>query len=129
MLFRSIWAVMLSDFSWDNSITADGKGTIFLALYGDNTINAYDESTGSLIWSYKLHASSLSFNAYHNNVVFISDTRGYVYALDSTFGTLLWEKKIGNTIDISSPSISNGLLFIGTRDFEEGAFFVLNETN
>jgi len=123
-----IWSVTLSDFSWDNSITADGKGRIYLALYGDNTINAYNETTGSLLWSYRLHAGSLSFNAFYDNVIYISDTRGYVYALNATTGALLWENKIGNTIDISSPSISCGLLFIGTRDFEEGALFILNAT-
>jgi outer membrane protein assembly factor BamB len=124
-----IWDAVLSDNSWDNSITADGKGHIFLAIYYDNTMNAYDEDTGALLWSYELHGGSLSFNAYHNNVIFISDTSGYVYALNSSSGALLWEKKIGNTIDISSPTLSGGLLFIGTRDFEGGAFFALNETN
>ena len=124
-----MWEVSLSDFSWDNSITADGKGHIFLALYGDRTINAYNEETGVLLWSYQLHGRSLSFNAYHDNVLFISDTSGYVYALNSSNGILLWEKKIGEVIDISSPSISGGLLVIGTRDFKEGAFFALNETS
>jgi outer membrane protein assembly factor BamB len=124
-----IWEVSLSDFSWDNSITADGKGHIFLALYADRTINSYNEYTGELLWSYRLHDRSLSFNAYHNNVLFISDMSGYVYALNSSTGALLWEKKIGNVFDISSPSISGGLIFIGTRDFDEGAFFALNETN
>ena len=37
-------------------------------------------------------------------------------------------KKIGNTIDISSPTLSNDLMFIGTRDGEKGAFFVLNKS-
>jgi len=126
---RMIWEVPLSGFSWDNSITADGKGHIFLALYEDRTMNAYDEETGDLLWSYQLHDSSLSFNAYHDNVVFISDTSGYVYALNGSTGALIWEKKIGHTIDISSPSISGGFLVIGTRDFEQGSFFALNETN
>lgn len=124
-----IWEVTLSDFSWDNSITADGAGMIYLALYGDRTINAYDEATGDLVWSYQLRRGSLSFNAYHNEVLFISDTSGYVYALDSASGTFIWENKLGDVIDISSPTISGGLLFIGTRDFEEGSFFALDESN
>ncbi len=123
-----LWEVYLPDFSWDNSITADGDGHIFIAVYHDGSINAYMEDTGSLLWSYQLHARSLSFNAYHNHVIFIADTSGYVYALDASSGILLWETKIGGICDISSPSISGGLLFIGTRDFEEGALFALNET-
>jgi len=124
-----IWDISLSDFSWDNSITADDEGHIFLALYGDRTINAYNENDGSLIWSNKLNGRSLSFNAYHNNRIYISDTSGYVYAFNSTTGSLIWENKIGDIIDISSPTLSNNLLLIGTRDFNEGAFFALNVTN
>jgi outer membrane protein assembly factor BamB len=123
-----IWSRTLSAGPWDNSITADDKGRIFLAIYGDQTMNAYSEDDGYLLWSYALHGRSLSFNAYHNDVVFIADTAGYVYALDAVDGTLRWEKKLGNTFDISSPSLSGGLLFIGTRDGTEGAFFALNET-
>jgi len=122
-----IWNVTLSGFSWDNSITADGNGRIYLALYQGRTMNAYDEYTGDLLWTYRLHGNSLSFNAYHDNVVFISDTAGYVYALNVTTGTLIWEKKLGDTFDISSPSISGGFIVIGTRDFEDGAFFMLDE--
>jgi len=125
---QEIWGRPLSAGPWDNSITADGKGHIFLAIYYDNTLNTYYESNGSLLWSYRLHGGSLSFNAYHKGVVFISDTSGYVYSLNATTGSLLWENKIGSDIDISSPTLSGGLLFIGTRDGDHGAFFALNKT-
>lgn len=122
-----IWKITLSDFSWDNSITSDNMSHIFLTLYGDSTINSYSENDGSLIWSYKLHAQSLSFNAYHNGVIFISDTMGFVYALNSDTGELIWENRIAGNFDISSPTASGGLIFIGSRDFEDSAFFVLDE--
>jgi len=125
---NEIWSRLLSAGPWDNSITADGKGHLFLALYYDATLNAYYESNGSLYWTYQLHGGPLSFNAYHHGVVFISDTSGYVYALNATQGSLLWETKIGGDCDISSPTLSGGLLFIGTRDGADGAFFALDET-
>jgi len=117
----------LSAGPWDNSITADGSGHLFLGLYYDSTLNAYYESNGTLIWTYHLHGGPLSFNAYHNGVIFIADTSGYVYALNATRGSLLWETKIGSDCDISSPTLSGGLLFIGTRDEADGAFFALDE--
>jgi outer membrane protein assembly factor BamB len=126
---NEIWSRQLSAGPWDNSITADGKGHLFLALYYGSTLNAYYESNGSLYWTYQLHGGPLSFNAYHQGVVFISDTSGYVYALNATRGSLLWETKIGGDCDISSPTLSGGLLFIGTRDGVNGAFFALNETS
>jgi outer membrane protein assembly factor BamB len=122
-----MWSIELSGGPWDNSITADGEGRIFLAIYGDRSMNAFNELDGKRIWTYDLYGFPLSFNAYHEGVVFIADTSGYVYALNATNGILIWENKIGDTIDISSPTLSNGLLFIGTRDFSEGAFFALNE--
>ena len=88
---------------WDNSITADGKGSLFLAIARNNTLNAYDEQTGARLWSFDLKASPLSFNAFHNNVVFISDIKGWVYAVHSASGALKWKIKIGEKIDISSP--------------------------
>jgi len=126
---KKIWEVSIPKLSWDNSITSDGEGHIFLAIYNDESINSYDEDTGELLWRFQLHDKSFSFNAYHNNVVFISDLGGYVYAINASSGSLIWEKKIGNSCDICSPTISGGLLFIGTRDFCEGALFALNETS
>jgi len=123
-----IWNISLSSGPWDNSITADGEGRIFLAINWDKSMNAYNETDGSLLWTYTLHHYSLSFNAYHNGVVFIADDIGYVYAIDSTDGSLIWENKIGDCIDISSPTIGGGLIFIGTHDSSKGAFFALNES-
>jgi hypothetical protein len=80
-----------------------------------------------LIWDYDLHGRSLSFNAYHDGVVFISDTGGYVYALDASSGDLIWENHVAGTFDISSPTLSGGLIFIGSRDHGDSAFFALDE--
>ncbi len=125
---KLIYKIELPGGPWDNSITADNKGRIFIAIYSSYSINAYNETDGSLLWSTPLHAGSLSFNAYHNGMVYIADTMGYLYALNSTNGSIVWEKKLGNKFDISSPTISGGIIFIGTRDWENSAFFAINET-
>jgi len=122
-----VWEKALAAGPWDNSITADGKGRLFLAIAGNNTLNAYDEQTNARLWSFDLEACPLSFNALHKGIVFISDTKGWVYALHSTSGALKWKIKIGEKIDISSPTLARGLVFIGTRDKEKGGFFALNE--
>ncbi len=125
---QELWNVSLSAGPWDNSITADGQGRIFLAIYFDSTMNAYSEYNGQLLWTYPLHGGSLSFNAYHNGRVFIADTLGYVYALNASTGHLIWESMVGGCCDISSPTLSGGLLCIGTRDGLDGAFYALNES-
>ena len=112
---------------WDNSITSDSDGRLFLARFYSSTIYCFDEFDGSLIWTYNLNGRSLSFNAYHDGIVFISDVLGYVYALDASSGDLIWENHVAGSFDISSPTISGGLIFIGSRDFFDGAFYVLNE--
>jgi outer membrane protein assembly factor BamB len=124
-----IWDVIFPSGSgpWDNSITSDSQGRIFLTRYYSSTIYCFDEFDGSLIWSYNLHGRSLSFNAYHDGIVFISDTFGYIYALDGISGNLIWENQVAGNFDISSPTISGGLIFIGSRDFFDGAFYVIDE--
>jgi outer membrane protein assembly factor BamB len=122
-----IWSKDLSGGPWDNSITADGFGRLYLAIMGDTTMNAYRESDGGLLWSRSLHAYSLSFNAFHNDRVFIADNEGWVYCFEAPTGTLQWETKVGGVCDISSPTLSNGLLFIGTRDQTDGALLALSE--
>jgi outer membrane protein assembly factor BamB len=124
---KPAWEKTLAAGPWDNSITADNKDRLFLAIARNNTLNAYDEQTGARIWSFDLKACPLSFNAFHKQVVFISDTNGWVYAVHSTSGTLKWKTKIGDKTDISSPTLAGGLVFIGTRDGEKGGFFALDE--
>jgi len=125
---HEVWHIDLPGGPWDNSITTDGQGRLFLAPYGSSSLLAYRESNGSFLWQYPLHSNSLSFNAYHNGVVYIADTDGYVYALTASTGQLFWETKIGGVCDISSPTLSGGLIFIGTRDGPDGAYYALNET-
>jgi len=125
---QAIWTVTLSSGPWDNSITTDGHGRLFLAIYADSTMNAYRDSDGGLIWSKPLYAPPLSFNAYHNGHVFIADTGGHVYCFNATDGTEIWETPVGSDCDISSPTLSGGLLFIGTRDGPDGAYLALDES-
>ncbi len=125
---QPIWTVILAAGPWDNSITTDGDGRLFLAIYYASTMNAYRDSDGGLIWSRPLHGGPLSFNAYHNGHVFIADTSGTVYCFNAADGAPIWETKIGGDCDISSPTLSGGLLFIGTRDAANGAYYALNET-
>jgi outer membrane protein assembly factor BamB len=124
---QNIWTKTLSSGPWDNSITTDNHGRLFLAIWGDSTMNCYRDSDGSLLWTRPLHASPLSFNAYHQGHVFIADTSGTVYNFNATNGAPIWETKIGDDCDISSPTLAGGLLFIGTRDGQNGAFYALDE--
>ncbi|MGC9602711.1 MAG: DUF2341 domain-containing protein [Minisyncoccia bacterium] len=114
-----IWAETLSNATWDNSITYDGdNNALYLAMYSDNGVASYDLN-GNLRWHKSLNCSPLSDTAYHNNVVFFSDTCGYVYALNEANGNNVWGPvRIGDGVsdgtDIGSVTISGGLIFIGT---------------
>jgi outer membrane protein assembly factor BamB len=122
------WIVPTNGGPWDNSITTDGQGHLFMAIYYASSINCYSTDDGSLIWTRSLHGGPLSFNAYHDGHLFIADTQGYVYSYLALDGSLIWQTKIGDDCDISSPTLSGGLLFIGTRDGSDGAYYALNET-
>lgn len=45
-----------------------------------------------------------------------------VYALNASTGALLWLYPTGSTIDISSPAVANGIVYVGSGDGNVYAF-------
>ena len=58
-------------------------------------------------------------------VVYIGANDGTVYALDAQTGLSLWSYKAGNTV-YSSPSVVNGVVYIGGDTSGYGSVFALN---
>ncbi len=145
-----VWHKTIAGRLWDNSITySPDHDALFMAMYfGDasfyditsNHIASYDMD-GNERWVKSLHCPSISYTAYHDNKVFFADSCGWVYAIHPDTGDVIWERQIGkstnaeNEIDISSPVIANGNVFIGTKgegndtvdSRGRGAFWILDE--
>jgi outer membrane protein assembly factor BamB len=86
-------------------------------------VYALKTSTGELLWSYKtgniVHSSPV---LYHDKLV-VGSFDGHVYALLGTDGGLVWRfKSVGHRYFPKgemqgSPAVGNGLVYIGSRDY------------
>lgn len=91
----------------------------------DGYIYSIDAELGYLIWKTAtghITSSPLAFG----DLVYLSDLRGSVYALDISTGETKWEYKKGDRVFTSpmssSPAISDGILYIGSTNNNVYAF-------
>ena len=57
-----------------------------------------------------------------NNVVYVGNECGRVYALNATTGAKIWDYDTGYIIE-SSPAVANDVIYIGSND---GKLYALN---
>ena len=91
---------------WNNTVYAG---------CGDDTLYAFDASSGEVLWKFGTKESIESSPATANGVVYFGSDDGYFYAVDATTGQLKWEYKTGSSVS-SSPAIVNGLVYVGSDD-------------
>lgn len=98
---------------WGNPALANG--VIYATNNNPYQLEARDENTGSLLWSWQPQdTAETSFTGdvvATNNLVFIS-TNMHVYAIDMTSHTPVWSYSKPGEMAISK----NGILYIATRD-------------
>jgi outer membrane protein assembly factor BamB len=91
---------------------------------------ALDRSSGKVRWFKALGRTSRSkigsSPAYANGRLFVATYDGYVYALRSSNGKVLWRKKIGGQF-YSTPAVSGTRLFIGNKS--NGRVYCLSTRN
>jgi len=90
---------------------------------GDGSVYALKTSTGELLWTYKtgdvVHGAPV---LYHDTLV-VGSFDGYAYALHAADGKLIWKfKSVGHRYFPKgemqgSPAVGNGLVYIGSRDY------------
>ncbi len=125
---KPLWAKMIQE-TW---VLAAGDGMIiFLDEYIPRSaplpplITAYQATTGQRLWSYQQHPRSGKFHAFQQEI--IADGKVYaaldsqVLVLQSSSGSLLWQKTFTNTSLLSSPVVSgNTLYFVGSGSSDTG---------
>ncbi|MBN1322953.1 MAG: PQQ-binding-like beta-propeller repeat protein [Methanotrichaceae archaeon] len=82
---------------------------------GDDSLDCYNASDGSLIWRAEVESSVKSSPLVVGDMVYFGTHNGLVYALDASDGREIWTYDTGAYM-MSSPSFSEGLLFIGSDD-------------
>lgn len=98
-------------------------------------VSAYQAETGALLWqSPNLNAGSNALPTIANGVAYLGSSNGYLYALRTTNGSLLWRVSVTPGSLWVSPQVSNGLLYaIGSSQpggsIDSGLLFALDSSS
>ncbi|WP_088052320.1 outer membrane protein assembly factor BamB family protein [Virgibacillus dakarensis] len=79
------------------------------------TFYAYDIKTGEQLWKFKNEVMKAPPVA-QDGVVYFSNTKGFVYALDAESGEVVGKKELGGKLAPAGPIIINDTLFVGSQD-------------
>jgi outer membrane protein assembly factor BamB len=113
-----IWQVDASEAGPLEEVTTVADGRVFALTFGGD-LQAFDAGTGALDWTVHVGQYPRPAVAVANGVVFaVIDAIGdaSVAAIDAATGAVLWSSStLGEFIFNASPTVANGLVFIGTE--------------
>jgi outer membrane protein assembly factor BamB len=89
----------------------DGSVSAFKS--GRGGLTAVDAATGAVAWQPKLPSMDFGAATVANDVVFISDYAGTIYAFDTETGKTLWSHKTPAGIN-SFPAVDGDTLLVGS---------------
>ena len=80
---------------------------------GKNGVIALNAETGDVLWQYNTDGEVMPTPAYHNGAIYIATGDRHLYKLDPDSGELLHKAKIGSTVSMSAPNITENTLYVG----------------
>lgn len=86
------------------------------------------DNKGKLVWSYKINGNVITCPAINSDysTVYFTSTNGYLYAVNTSDGSLKWKYQANDGIQ-SSPAIApNGTIYFGCND---GFLYAVNPPN
>ncbi len=87
------------------------NGVIFVGSM-DYNVYAFDAVTGDVIWKYKTDKAIHSSPAVADGKIVIASGDQYLYVLNENDGSLVWRTYLGGLVSPSSPTVSNGRIFV-----------------
>lgn len=91
------------------------EGNIYVGSPITKAFYAYDLKTGEKLWEFEDEVMKAPPVA-QDGIVYFSNTKGFVYALDAETGEQLGEKKLNGVLAPAGPIIVNDTLFVGSQD-------------
>ncbi|MBD3310276.1 PQQ-binding-like beta-propeller repeat protein [Candidatus Woesearchaeota archaeon] len=82
----------------------------------DSNVYALDASDGSQSWNYTLGNPNAGSCAVGDGIVFIGCNDNNFYALNSTDGSHIWNYTVAGSRILSSPVVSDGIVYFGTLE-------------
>ena len=123
---------------WQFPVTTDKKDKTLGAIYGQPAVNkttvyialnrvengvakagvasALDRETGVERWSYQTQGRMFGSPVLDDTALYLTDDAGYIYALDSATGNVLWKVLVATKRFWSTPAIAGKSLFVGSMD-------------
>lgn len=88
------------------------NGNVFVAsvdenLEGKGAIVSLEGTSGDIRWKYPVRNSIKNSIAANNGTIYAQDAEGYVYAVDASSGSLVWERKLNNN---ALPALIEGIV-------------------
>jgi len=94
---------------------------------GGQDVLALDAHTGLLKWSYKTDTSVSSSPFVSEDRLYIGNDNGWIYCLNATTGTHIWDSWIGGNI-FACPTVAYGRVYVGGLTSGGENFYCLNAT-
>ncbi|WP_051353205.1 PQQ-binding-like beta-propeller repeat protein [Thalassobacillus devorans] len=91
------------------------NGTVYVGSPITKKFYAYDLKTGERLWDFQ-NTTMKAPPVAEGGVVYFSNAKGYVHALDAETGEEIGRKKLGGTLAPSGPIIMNDTLIVGSQD-------------
>jgi outer membrane protein assembly factor BamB len=119
---------------WGSVASDSSTNTVFSSVGNPaNSVNAFNATTGALIWSYAIPNSGPDDDpgsgiTVSNGLVYANSKIGSIYAINENTGTLSWTTPLGplNNGDASTQSVTdNSVLYVGSLDTN---LYALNAT-
>jgi len=126
---RTKWIFNTSDRVFSSPIIVDD--VVYIGS-NDKNIYAINLTSGSKIWNYTTSGWVMSTPAYYNGTIYVGSGQWpqgekKIYAI-YTNGSLRWSYTTGDNIGLSSPVISDGILYMGGHDGTLRALYASNGT-
>jgi outer membrane protein assembly factor BamB len=102
-------------------------GVVYMGTYGDY-FYAFDAETGDTLWQRYVDGCTDSPAIYDGIVYFGSRHTPTMYALDAKDGSIVWSKPVNDRIVESSPTVVDGVLYVGTAENGETLYALDPET-
>lgn len=121
-----LWSFKLDDGSSGQTAPLElADGSVVIA--GDRgLVIMLDPDSGSILWNSVLPAPIHSSPIAEGTLIYVSTTKGELYALSQVDGTVSWSTRLGNRgVHVASAGADGTDLYVGTSN---GQFYALNAT-
>lgn len=115
-----LWVTQLNQPILTSPVVTNNIVYQITAVTGSANINAINATNGAVLWTTTIGQVNFEAPAVVNGMLYVGSYDGYMYALNTTTGELVWKSHSdGGNIADSSPAVANGVVYIGGGDDHE----------